>query len=350
VAEGQHSATVTATFLDETGRENFAVGTFPLDPKGGKAARISTPKELFTTGEEVPAAVALTGLGAGETHATTVVVVKLDASPASPWLTPVAVADEDGGADVPNNTRLPALGAPRGTKPPKEGWKAQPVFDPVKRSVQTVLPVADGKASVTLKQPGAYKLLAVARLADGTVLHSETGVVVKAPAKLPGVALQLDAREVESGGKLTGTIHTKFSGAKLLLTLRDAAGVKLVKPLTAGPNGVVRFSEQLPANLRYGCAACVRYVESPTSVHADQRDVFVLPTDRTLTVTTTAPETVGPGAEVKLGLQVNREEEVDLVVSVFDESLLGVSGRPVEQHPQPVLGGRARARAGRPAT
>ena len=66
--------------------------------------------------------------------------------------------------------------------------------------------------------------------------------------------------------------------------------------------------------------------ESATNSLADQHDLFVIPTDRTLTVTTTTPDTVGPGAEVKLGLQVNRTEEVDLVVSVFDESLLGVSG------------------------
>ena len=71
---------------------------------------------------------------------------------------------------------------------------------------------------------------------------------------------------------------------------------------------------------------CVQYPESATNSLADQHELFVIPTDRTLTVTTTTPDTVGPGAEVKLGLQVNREEEVDLVVSVFDESLLGVSG------------------------
>ena len=113
----------------------------------------------------------------------------------------------------------------------------------------------------------------------------------------------------------------------MLLTLRDSAGVKLVKPLTAGANGIVRFDEVLPPNLRYGLRR-VRAVPGvgDQHVHADQHDLFVIPTDRTLTVTTTTPDTVGPGAEVKLGLQVNRAEEVDLVVSVFDESLLGVSG------------------------
>ena len=230
---------------------------------------------------------------------------------------------------MPDNTRIPPLGAKPAKpakKPVAEGWKALQVFDPVKRKLLTVVPVVNGKADIDLKQPGAYKLLAVTRLGDGTTLQSETGVVVKSPAKLPGLVLQLDGRELPAGGHLTGTVHARFAGAKVLLTLRDSAGVKLVKPLTTGANGTVRFDEALPPNLRYGCAVCVQYPESATSTFADQHDVYVIPIDRTLTVTTTTPDTVGPGAEVKLGLQVNREEEVDLVVSVFDESLLGVSG------------------------
>ena len=320
---GGHSVAVTATFVDETGRENHAVGTFSLAPAGAKAVRIATPKELYATGEKVTATVAPTGLGVKDAPATTVIAVKLEATPASPWGTPQYSGEE---GELADNTRIPALGAKPAKKPAPEGWKAQPVFDPVKRRVLTAVPVTNGAAEVDLHQPGAYKLLAVTRLADGTVLQSETGVVVKAPAKLPGVVLQLDARELNAGARLTGAAHTKFAGAKLLLTLRDAGGVKLVKPLTAGANGVARFDEALPPNLRYGCSVCVQYPESAANVHADQRDIFVLPTDRTLTITTTAPETVDAGAEVKLGLQVNREEEVDLIVSVFDESLLGVAG------------------------
>ena len=321
--KGQHAIAVTATFVDETGRENRAVGTFSLTPVNAKAVVVATPKEMFATGEKVVATVTPVGLGAKDAPATTVIVVKLDASPSSPWITP-QMTDVEG--ELVDNTRIPALGEKPAKKPETAGWKTQPVFDPVKRKVMTAVPVMNGEARFDLKQPGAYKLLAVTRLDDGTVLQSETGVVVKAPAKMPAVVLHLDARELPAGGKLTGTVHTRFAGAKMLLTLRDSAGVKLVKPITTGANGTVRFDEVLPPNLRYGCSVCVVYPESATSTRADQRDLFVIPTDRTLTVTTTTPDTVGPGAEVKLGLQVNREEEVDLVVSVFDESLLGVSG------------------------
>lgn len=330
--KGQHSVTVSGTFLDETGRENRTSGTFSLTPAGAKAVRVSASKELYTTGEKV--AVSLTPVGLGEKDApnTTLLLVKLESNPASPWITPQfdagALDPDDIDPTLPDNTRLPALGTPPKKPVPVEAqnWKAQPVFDPVKRAITSVVPVTNGAAEVTLRQPGAYKLLAVTRLADGTTLQHETGIVARAPAKLPGVALQLDARELPAGGRLSGTVHTRFAGAKLLLVLRDAGGAKFTRALTAGENGVARFDEVLPPNLSYGCAVTAHYVEAAATVHSDMREVFVIPTDRTLTVTTSTPDTVGPGAEVKLAFQVNRQEEVDLVVSVFDESLMGVSG------------------------
>ncbi|QEG32219.1 Alpha-2-macroglobulin family protein [Gemmata obscuriglobus] len=340
---GEHSVAVTARFLDETGRESNAAGTFSLAPAGAKALRIVTPKELYTTDEKVTATVTIDGLGAREAHTTTVAVVKLGANFAAPWATPAADSELTSGGP-----RLAPLGAPAPAPVPATGWTARPVFDPVKRTFQSVVPVANGAADVMLREPGAYKLLAVSRLGDGTVLQSETGVVVKHVEHLPGLALRLDAREVPAGSTLTGAVHTRFAGARVLLTLRDAAGVKLVKVLTTGPNGVARVDEQLPANLRYGCAVCAQYPEAPGRVHADQHDLYVVPTDRTLTVATTVPETVRPGAEVKLGFHVNRAEEVDLIVSVFDESLLRVAGDlSVDVRSRFLADARGRGRAAR---
>src|SRR5579883_2016245 len=323
--KGQHMITVNATFLDDTGRENRAIGTFSLTPFSEKSILVATSKEMYATSEKIPVAITPVGIGDKDAAATTVIVMKLEASPSVPVVvSPIGHPE----GNLVGNTRIPPLKVvePAAKQSAADGWKAMAVYDPVKRKVLTAVPVVNGKADVDLKQPGAYKLLAITRLADGTVLQSETGVVVKSPAKLPGVVLQLDSRELSAGSHLTGTIHTRFAGAKLLLTLRDASGVKLMKPITAGANGMVRFDEVLPPNLRYGCSVCVQYVESPTITHADLHDVFVIPTDRTITITTTTPDTVGPGADVKLNFQVDREEEVDLVVSVFDESLLGVSG------------------------
>ncbi len=322
--KGSHTVTISGVFTDDTGRENRSVGTFKLDPNPTRGVKVSTPKELFATGEKIPVSLAPFGLKADEKTATTLIVVRLDSQPSSPWVTPEPDAS---GEFLPDNTRLPALGEakPEAKKPAAEGWKSVPVFDPVKRRIISAVPVTDA-TEVELKQPGAYKLLAVTKMPDGTSFHSETGVVVKAPAKLPGIVLQLDKREIDSGTQLTGVVHTRFAGAKLLLTLRDSQGIKLTKTLTADAAGIARLNEALPANLRYGCAVCVQYPESATVIHADQRDLFVIPTDRTIAVTTTVPGEVGPGAEVKLGVQIDRKEEVDLIVSVFDEALLGVKG------------------------
>jgi alpha-2-macroglobulin len=321
--KGHYTITVNGVFTDDTGRENRGVGTFKLDPKPTAGVKVSTTKELFATGEKIPVSLAPFGLKADEKTATTLIVVRLDAQPASPWVTPEPDAS---GEILPDNTRLPAIGEPKpAPKKEADGWKNAPVFDPVKRRIVSATPIVDA-TDIELKQPGAYKLLAVTRMPDGTAYQSEIGIVVKAPAKLPGVLLNLDKREIDSGTRLTGTVHTRFAGAKLLLTLRDSQGIKLAKPLTADARGVARIDEALTANLRYGCAVCVQYPESATVVHADQRDLFVIPTDRTIKVTTTVPGEVGPGAEVKLGVQIDRKEEVDLIVSVFDESLLGVAG------------------------
>src|SRR5204863_525467 len=89
---------------------------------------------------------------------------------------------------VADNTRIPALTVEKPKKQPTpQGWQTLPVFDPVKRKVLTATPVVNGKADIDIKQPGAYKLLAVTRLGDGSTVQSETGVVVKSPAKLPGL-------------------------------------------------------------------------------------------------------------------------------------------------------------------
>ena len=250
-------------------------------------------------------------------------VVRLEAAPASPWAT---LETDPEGEFLPDNLRIPAIDTGKAKKHAADGWKSVPVFDPVKRKIVVGLPVADKTTEVTLKQPGAYKLVAVTRLTDGTTLQSETGVVVKSPARLPGVVLALDKREIDSGSRLTGVVHTRFAGAKLLLTLRDAQGIKLTKPITAAANGVARIDEALPGNLRYGCAVAVVYPENATTIHADQRELFVIPNDRTIQVKTTVPKEVGPGAEINLGIEIDRKEAVDLIVSVFDESLLGVSG------------------------
>ena len=312
---GGHVVTVAGVFTDDSGREHRSSTTFDLSPNLSRGVRISTPKELYATGETIPVAFAPFGLAPNDKTATTLIIVRLEAS-----------TSLDGRA-VAESSHIPAL-IPE--KPAGEatdaGWKNVPVFDPVKRVVLDFQPVANNAAEVTLKEPGAYKILAMTRLPDGTLQHSETGVVVKTPLAMPGLVLQLDRREIEAGSRLTGAVQSRFSGAKVLLTLRDSGGIKLMRTLTTGANGIARIDEVLPANLRYGCAVLVQFPESRAVIHVDERELFVIPIDRMIRVTTTAPAEAAPGAEVKLGVQIDRQEETDLIVSVYDESLRSVAG------------------------
>src|SRR6185437_5095118 len=108
-------------------------------------------------------------------------------------------------------------------------------------------------------------------------------------------------------------------------TVRDSTGLRLWKPLTLGKDGVLALKETLPADLRYGCTVEVQYAMEDGKLAAAEKFVRVVPADRMLTITPTVKPTVGPGENVTIDLQVNREEEVDLVVSVYDQSLLGIA-------------------------
>ncbi|HEV3383358.1 MAG TPA: alpha-2-macroglobulin family protein, partial [Gemmata sp.] len=323
--KGNYAIAFSGVFTDETGRENRAAATFKLDPTPTNGVRISTPRQLFVTGEKIPVTLTPYGLDGADKSTTTLVLVRLHEQAALQLNRHLPGRDIDD-EDLPASTRLPVLKATKNKKPASEGWKCFPIIDTVKREIHSLVPVANNAAEITLKQPGAYKFLALTKLADGTTIQSETGVVVMAPSRSPSLVLRLDRREIESGTRLTGVVHAGFAGAKLLLTLRDSTGIKLTRALTTAANGIAKIDEALPPNLRYGCAVCVQYPETATTIHVDQRELFVIPSDRTIKVTTSVPPEFGPGAEVPLTVQVNRQEETDLIVSVYDESLLGVSG------------------------
>ena len=104
--KGQHTVTVNATFLDETGRENHAIGTFSLTPVREKSILIATSKPMYATGEKVPVTITPVGIGQQEAAATTIVVMKLDASPNVPLFPSLGM---NAGGDVADNTRILAL-------------------------------------------------------------------------------------------------------------------------------------------------------------------------------------------------------------------------------------------------
>src|SRR6185369_6073632 len=101
-------------------------------------------------------------------------------------------------------------------------------------------------------------------------------------------------------------IHSRFAGARVLLTLRDSSGIRLWKTFTlpreAGVSapGVLELNEPLPADLRYGCSVDVQYVDQEDLVHLASKLIHVKPDDRILTVETKMKEVCTPGEKVKI--------------------------------------------------
>ncbi|MEK6234222.1 MAG: hypothetical protein N2C14_05895, partial [Planctomycetales bacterium] len=205
-------------------------------------------------------------------------------------------------------------------------WAAlQPVAEMgFQRKMVTAVPVEKGKATLTITEPGAYKLVCLSHFSPERTIRNEIGVVVHEKEDAPKLVLRTDSDVLESGEPLTGEIHSRFAGARVLLTVRDSQGVKLWKAYTLRKSAA-RFRLSLPDGLRYGCTVEAQYLDGDGQTHLASRFVRVNPIDRLLTVKTEMKSVCRPGEEVRIGLQVNRREPVDLVVSVYDQSLLGIA-------------------------
>ena len=185
-------------------------------------------------------------------------------------------------------------------------------------------------ASMSLAQPGAYVVQAITHDAAGRELRSETTVVVGPKKRANAVYLNLENDRLERGEALRGRVQSRFAGARVLLALRDGSGIRSLHPLTLKEGGA-EFSIELPADLTLGCELTARYTDNHYTMHLARSRFLVAPPGAELEIASTVPDTVEPGDEIELQLSVNRKEEVDLVVSVYDQSLLGIAPeRPVD--------------------
>jgi uncharacterized protein YfaS (alpha-2-macroglobulin family) len=191
------------------------------------------------------------------------------------------------------------------------------------REMVTATVVENNQATVRFDTPGAYKLVCIAQMPDGTKVKEEVGCVVRSVAAMPGLVLRLDRELYETGDTLEGTIHSRFAGANVLLTVCDSTGVRFWKTFTMD-GATQRIRERLPRGLHYGASVTVQYVAADFENHVAARFIRVAPKDRMLTIDAKVNEIYEPGQEVEMELSVNRNEPVDLVVSVFDQSLLGI--------------------------
>jgi len=300
------SVHVQGVLIDENDREQRAAKLIPLGGDAAKAAAFGLvlPKQTYFTDDTV----ALTVTPPKDTRVT-VVAMKLTAQLQQPV---------QGGYQLYNNIYRSARVSRR-----RPYYYVQPEAT-YSESLVTATSVENGVATLKLSEPGAYRLTAVARGKDGTSVQRSVYCVVRDPKQQSALVLQLDDREYRAGGTLTGVLHSRFKGAKVLLTIRDSTGVRLWSSVrTAG--AVTKISEPLPSGLAYGCVLTAHYVDINGRTHVARRKVRITPVERMLTIDTTMKDIVEPGEPMQIRVKVNRSEPVDLIISVYDESLLGIA-------------------------
>jgi len=326
---------VEGVLIDENDREQRGTKTIALDAasKDGATLAVTLPKRVFVVGESLPITVSLDegNMARALPRNTSLVVMRttgsqVQAAAVSPYLLNGwnGYRNAAGGRSISWNQRyMQGQYVANGLQVQSPGWVSHSSPTTSQGEMVTAAVVEGGKVSVTLDAPGTYDLIAVSRLADGTRLRRKTSCTVLGEEDRT-LVLKTDAREYRSGQPLEGELHCRFTDAKVLLTLRDSRGIRLWRTIDV-KGSAVRFALPLPAELNYGCSLVAQYVGKDGQVYTAHRNVRVVPTDRILDIKTTVPKTVEPGKDVTLKINVNRGRPVDLVVSVYDESLLGIA-------------------------
>jgi uncharacterized protein YfaS (alpha-2-macroglobulin family) len=319
--DGDYSVRVQAVLVDQNGREQRSSRLISLDHDSEEPRHeIAIAKRYYETGESIRiTARALDDHGNRLNTSSTLVVMRL-APPAQPpgyGYYPMYQS-----SIRPYYIQHGGRVSPFGWNPGQ--WQYFNAEDYIKRSMVTAVAFDGDEAEVKLDKAGPYKFVVVTYLPDGRTVQDEIGCVVRDSDGSPGLILKLDEKDYCEGETLTGEVHSRFSDAVILLTLRDSKGIRFWKPLKIDGN-VLRFKQSLPKGLRYGCSVDVQYVEDADQLHIAEEFIRVRPDDRILTVKAKMQDVSKPGEEVKIDFEVNRKEPVDLVVSVYDRSLLGIA-------------------------
>jgi len=319
---------VEGVLIDENDREQRATKTIPLDAasKDGKELTVTVPKRVFVVGEKVPITVNLgkSGKAAALPRNTSLVVMRTVGSQASAAYSPYArYGNIYAGQYRGMNQRYWRGQQINSLNSRRPGWITHSRPSASSGEMITAAAVDGGKVTVTLDTAGTYDLVAVTQLPDGTRLRSKASCTVLGQEDRT-LVLKMDKREYQAGQMLEGELHSRFTGAKVLLTLRDSRGIRLWRTIDI-PSTAMRFSMHLPPDLNYGCSLVAQHVDRDGQIFTAHRNIRVVPSDRMLDITTTVPKTVEPGKDVTLKIKVNRHRPVDLVVSVYDESLLGIA-------------------------
>lgn len=292
-----HSLVVQGVMIDGNGREERRTQTIPLTAVDD-ALQLSLPKSTFAVNEPI-CVTARPRQPADAGDPPTLVAARL--SPA-PYFNPL------------DDEILP------------EGWQRVSSADwgNISRDLTAAVVFKGDSATLRLREPGAYRLTVLWPRRDGPPLLQEIGCTVLADRDRPALSLHLDRDRYQSGETLIGTVRSKFADARVLLTLRDSAGLRLWKPLRL-IGGKAHVKLALPENLHYGCAVEVQYADGDESPFVASRLVHVVPAERMLTVHSDIKPVLQTGEQAVLNVQVNRKEPVDLIVSVYDKALLQIA-------------------------
>jgi uncharacterized protein YfaS (alpha-2-macroglobulin family) len=321
---GKHAVLVQGVLVDSNGREQKAAEQISL---GGtsKKFELAVGRRYYEPGEPIRVTASGAGDEKGRPTPTTLVAMRLSPSLHAGTVDPYGY----GNSQMQYQSQMmPAAYSNRMVSaayiPSRYRWSRYRPQLAVERTMATAAAFKDGVAELKLAEPGAYMLVGVAQLPDGTTLQGEAGCIVRDEEDLAGLALELDKAEYVSGETVKGIIHSRYADARVLLSIRDGTGVRFWKPIQL-QGGTGRISHVLTDDLRYGCSIDVQYADEPGRVQVAEKFIRVVPEAKLLKVATTLKDRVDAGEKVRIDIQVNRLEAVDLVVSVYDQSLLGIA-------------------------
>jgi hypothetical protein len=318
-----YAVVVQGVMIDGHGREERCTRTLPVT-QINDALRLRLSRPSYQVNEPITVTASTTD-PVGLRGSASLVAVRLAVAPPRP----IGVADGAppniaGGTPALRSAGVPPAiggGVPGVVKVPVSNW------DSIHRTPAAAVAFRGDTARLRLTEPGAYVLIARLHRPDGTHWRQEIGCVVRPSSEPPPLTLRLDRDTYQSGDTLTGTVHSKYADACVLLTLRDSTGLRMWRTLHL-TDGTADLKLNLPADLRYGCSIAVQYADVPRgaeSAHVASRTFHVVPAERMLTIRTAVKPVCEPGEKIALDVQVNRKESVDLIVSVYDKALLGIA-------------------------
>ncbi|MDB4778265.1 MG2 domain-containing protein [bacterium] len=330
--QGGYSIDIDAVLTDYNGREQRAQRAIPLQGEiNDRHLKLTLPKMHFQVGEPIQLEIQHQIEGVPTQVAGSVVAMRLSPNPRQP-----IGSRHYGSYQRIHHGRVYHGGGGRGrgglnqqrsyqrNAYPIVTQFSQPIqMGVARRTLVDSQSIAKNSAGIVLKDPGAYQLVCMATLPDGTKLRNEIGCVVQTKEELPGLVVKLDHETFQSDAPLTGWIHSHVEDAVAMVTLRDSLGIRLRQQVKLN-RGLARLDLQLPKKMRYGSTVEVEFLDNDRSYFSNNY-VRILPVDQIVDLQITSRKQYGPGDEVTLDIQANQRQKMDLVVSVIDQSLLGIA-------------------------